>query len=97
MSELSKEVLTDHFGPWAAKLWVPKVKDHEKKIAKIPQLTFSEILHSKSLLFGRPGFDSRRAPTLGTHSFGAHGPNLTYNTSFESPNIFLYENFKKLT
>ena len=41
------------------------------------------LLCSKSLLFGRPGFDSRRAPTLGTHSFGAHEPKFTYNTSFD--------------
>ena len=60
------------------------------------EATFFPSLCSESLLFGRPGFDSRRAPNLSTHSFGAHGPNLTYNTSFESPNIFLYEKIKKI-
>ena len=34
MSGLSKEVLTVHFGPWAAELWVPKVEHHEKKSQK---------------------------------------------------------------
>ena len=74
-----------------AKLWTLEVRGQKKlknDVVAFPRLS---LLCSKSLLFGRPGFDSRRAPTLGTHSFGAHGPNLTYNTSFESPNIFLHE------
>ena len=68
-------------------------KYKQTDVVAFPRLS---LLCSKSLLFGRPGFDSRRAPTLGTHSFGAHGPKLTYNTSFESPDIFLYEKFKKV-
>ena len=33
---------------------------------------------------------------LRAHSFAVHWPKLTYNTSLESPDIFLYEKFKKI-
>ena len=55
MSELSKEVLTDHFGPWAAKLWVPKVKDHEKKSQKSHNLHLARFYIVNRCSSGDPG------------------------------------------
>ena len=57
----------------AAKLWTIKVGSQKNSGRFGFEATFFAILYSESLLFGRPGFDSRRLQTLRAHNFVALG------------------------
>ena len=60
------------------------------------EATFFAILHSESLLFGRPGFDSRQLQTLKAHNFVALGPTGSKTTFFERSDLCLLGNRKKI-
>ena len=60
------------------------------------EATFFAILYSESLLFGRPGFDSRQLQTLKAHNFVALGPTGSKTTFFERSDLCLLGNRKKI-
>ena len=60
------------------------------------EATFFASLYSESLLFGRPGFDPRRLQTLKAHNFVALGPTGSKTTFFESFDLCLLGNRKKI-
>ena len=96
MSGLSKEVLIVYFGPWAAELWVLKVgADRESNPGRLKS---SDLLHKSSpkcKLWDFSIFFFMTA-NLMPYNFYPPGPKLTFNTSLERPDIFLYEKFKKI-
>ena len=53
-------------------------------------------LHSESLLFGRPGFDSRRLQTLRAHNFVALGPIVSKTIIFERSDLYLLGKGEKI-
>ena len=69
-------------------------------VKKIPrpfgfEATFIAILFSESLLFGRPGFDSRRLQTLRAHNFVPLGPTGSKTNFFERSDLYLLGYRKK--
>ena len=60
------------------------------------EATFFAILYSESLLFGRPGFDSRRLQTLKAHNFVALGPTGSKTNFFGSSNQYLLGEREKI-
>ena len=71
MSGLSKEILYDHLGQVALKLETVKVRGKKKVETFWVRGYFSESCYTESLLFGRPGFESRTMQTLRLYSFTA--------------------------
>ena len=60
------------------------------------EATLIASLYSESLLFGRPGFDSRQLQTLRAHNFVALGPTGSKTTFFERSDLCLLGNRKKI-
>ena len=60
------------------------------------EATFFAILFSESLLFGRPGFDSRRLQTLRAHNFVAFRPAGSKTIFFESSDLYFLGIRKKI-
>ena len=62
-------------------------KKLKNDVAAFPRLN---LYCSKSLLSGRPGFDSQPTQNLGTHSFEAPWPKLAKSASIKDPiNIYM--------
>ena len=71
LSGLSKKLVFDPVGPTASKLWSLKVRSQKKLNNDVSAFPRRNLYCSKSLLSGRPGFDSQPAQSLSTHSYEA--------------------------